>query len=131
MDQADIAVTRTIRGVVSAATLVPKRESGYRSLGSSTCHCKGVVKAVEALQTGRRQPNGRARDLEKRALDALPQRFQTRWMKTHLTRAAVEQGLVTADDLFGNGDFGHCGTCPLEPACPESDSGKPGLHAVL
>eukprot|EP00971_Amphidinium_carterae_P031962 629738-Amphidinium_carterae.2 len=33
--------------------------------------CTGVVKAVQALQTGRRNPKGRNRDLEKRALNAL------------------------------------------------------------
>eukprot|EP00971_Amphidinium_carterae_P276600 5489001-Amphidinium_carterae.1 len=33
--------------------------------------CKGVVKAVQALQTGKRTPKGRNRDLEQRALNAL------------------------------------------------------------
>eukprot|EP00971_Amphidinium_carterae_P315938 6280158-Amphidinium_carterae.2 len=33
--------------------------------------CKGVVKAVQALQQGRRTPKGRSRDLELRALHAL------------------------------------------------------------
>eukprot|EP00971_Amphidinium_carterae_P216225 4292231-Amphidinium_carterae.1 len=44
------------------------------------------------------------------------------WMKAHLTHAAVEQGLVTANDLFGSGQADHLanlGTskhAPLEPA---------------
>eukprot|EP00971_Amphidinium_carterae_P002523 50209-Amphidinium_carterae.1 len=33
--------------------------------------CKGVVKAIQALQTGRRTPKGRNRDLELRALKRL------------------------------------------------------------
>eukprot|EP00971_Amphidinium_carterae_P018737 369411-Amphidinium_carterae.1 len=42
--------------------------------------CKGVVKAVQALQTGRMQPKGRNRDLEQRVQNALlpGQRIQSR-----------------------------------------------------
>eukprot|EP00971_Amphidinium_carterae_P131138 2597733-Amphidinium_carterae.1 len=84
---------------------------------------KGVLKAVQALQTGRRQPKGRHRRLEKRVFfAALPQKCQIRWMKAHLTRAAVEQGVVSAEDLFGDGqadrlaNLGTAEHAPLEPA---------------
>eukprot|EP00971_Amphidinium_carterae_P041829 821958-Amphidinium_carterae.1 len=50
--------------------------------------CKGAVKAVQTLQTGRRQPTGRNRDLEQQA---------------HLKQADVDIGRITADDLHGNG----------------------------
>eukprot|EP00971_Amphidinium_carterae_P309971 6159861-Amphidinium_carterae.1 len=42
-------------------------------------------------------PKGRHQDLQQRAKAAL------RWMKAHQTQAAVDQGKVTAADLFGNG----------------------------
>eukprot|EP00971_Amphidinium_carterae_P191718 3804126-Amphidinium_carterae.1 len=41
--------------------------------------CKGVVKAVQALQTGRRRPKGRNHDVEFRALNALLPGQCIRW----------------------------------------------------
>eukprot|EP00971_Amphidinium_carterae_P295165 5861355-Amphidinium_carterae.1 len=63
--------------------------------------CKGVVKAVQTFQTGRRHPNGRNKPGKK--LLALQPGQQIRWMKAHQTQAAVEHGTVTAADLHGNG----------------------------
>eukprot|EP00971_Amphidinium_carterae_P056105 1106442-Amphidinium_carterae.1 len=67
------------------------------------CDCKGVVKVVQALQTGHRHPKGRNRDLEKRVLQALLPGQKIRWMKAHLRQPDVDHGRVTADDLYGNG----------------------------
>eukprot|EP00971_Amphidinium_carterae_P102346 2026227-Amphidinium_carterae.4 len=64
--------------------------------------CKGVVKAVQALQQGRRTPKGRHRDLELRALQALLPGQRIRWMKAHLKQADVDSGRVTVDDFQGN-----------------------------
>eukprot|EP00971_Amphidinium_carterae_P109306 2164333-Amphidinium_carterae.1 len=49
--------------------------------------CKGAVKAVQALQTGRRQPKGRNRDLELRVKNALLPGQRIRWLKAPLTQA--------------------------------------------
>eukprot|EP00971_Amphidinium_carterae_P194388 3857380-Amphidinium_carterae.2 len=49
--------------------------------------CKGVVSCLHALLAGRRQPKGRHRDLEGRALDAFP---------------AGSKGRVQYSDLRGN-----------------------------
>eukprot|EP00971_Amphidinium_carterae_P265866 5274094-Amphidinium_carterae.1 len=49
--------------------------------------CKGVVKAVQALQTGRRQPKGRNSDLEQRVQHALLPGQRIRWIKAHLKQA--------------------------------------------
>eukprot|EP00971_Amphidinium_carterae_P293634 5829605-Amphidinium_carterae.1 len=65
--------------------------------------CKGAVKAVQALQIGRRQPKGRNRDLEQRVKQALLPGQRIRWIKAHLKREDVENGRSTADDLHGNG----------------------------
>eukprot|EP00971_Amphidinium_carterae_P027126 534751-Amphidinium_carterae.4 len=43
--------------------------------------CKGVVKALQAIQSGQRQPKGRHRDLEVRARNALIQACQLHWVK--------------------------------------------------
>eukprot|EP00971_Amphidinium_carterae_P013871 273298-Amphidinium_carterae.1 len=65
--------------------------------------CKGAVKAVHALQTGRRQPKGRNRDLERRVKNALLPGQRIRWIKAHLKQADVDNGRITAEDLQGNG----------------------------
>eukprot|EP00971_Amphidinium_carterae_P241279 4790823-Amphidinium_carterae.1 len=69
--------------------------------------CKGVVKeAVQDLQTGRRTPTGRNRDLEKRALNALLSLLpghRIRWMEAHMKQADTDFGRITTDDLHGNG----------------------------
>eukprot|EP00971_Amphidinium_carterae_P304428 6049981-Amphidinium_carterae.1 len=49
--------------------------------------CKGVVKALQAIQSGHRLPKGRHRDLEVRARNALPQACQLHWVKAHQTRS--------------------------------------------
>eukprot|EP00971_Amphidinium_carterae_P026209 516784-Amphidinium_carterae.2 len=83
--------------------------------------CKGVVKAVQALQTGRRTHKGRNRELEKRTLNALLPGERIRWMKAHLKHADVDLGRVTADDLHANGQAnvpanqGTAAHGPLEP----------------
>eukprot|EP00971_Amphidinium_carterae_P208937 4145054-Amphidinium_carterae.4 len=64
--------------------------------------CKGVVKALQALQTGRRQPKECNRDLEQRALNALLPKQRFRWIKAHLKQADVDCGRITADDFRGN-----------------------------
>eukprot|EP00971_Amphidinium_carterae_P130857 2592246-Amphidinium_carterae.1 len=45
--------------------------------------CKGVVKALQAIQSGRRQPKRRHRDLKVRARSALPRACQLHWVKAH------------------------------------------------
>eukprot|EP00971_Amphidinium_carterae_P311687 6195101-Amphidinium_carterae.3 len=64
--------------------------------------CKGVVSCLHALTAGRRQPKGRHRDLESRALDALPAVVQIVWMKAHQTDRDAEAGRVGRSDLHGN-----------------------------
>eukprot|EP00971_Amphidinium_carterae_P347876 6490112-Amphidinium_carterae.1 len=64
--------------------------------------CKGVLKAVQALQTGRRQPKGRNRDLKQRVLNALLPGQRISWIKAHLKQADVDIGRITTDDLHGN-----------------------------
>eukprot|EP00971_Amphidinium_carterae_P333118 6467657-Amphidinium_carterae.2 len=68
-----------------------------------------VVRALEecqpqrrALQTGRRRPKGRNRDLEQRGLIALLPGSRIRWMKAHLNQRDVQIGRITADDFQGN-----------------------------
>eukprot|EP00971_Amphidinium_carterae_P214544 4257721-Amphidinium_carterae.2 len=86
-----------------------------------------LVKAVQALQTGRRNPKGGNRDLEKRALAALLPGQQIRRMKAHLKQADVDSGRITADDLHGNGqadDLANQGT--VAHGLPEPDATKLG-----
>eukprot|EP00971_Amphidinium_carterae_P199830 3966460-Amphidinium_carterae.1 len=64
--------------------------------------CKGVVKALQAIQSGQRMPKGRHRDLEERARRALPQACQLHWVKAHQTRQAVDEGRITLEDFQGN-----------------------------
>eukprot|EP00971_Amphidinium_carterae_P252117 5005693-Amphidinium_carterae.1 len=64
--------------------------------------CKGMVKVVQALQTGGRKPKGRNRDLEQRALSALLFGQKIRWVKAHLNQSDVESGRITVDDFQGN-----------------------------
>eukprot|EP00971_Amphidinium_carterae_P252322 5009392-Amphidinium_carterae.1 len=47
--------------------------------------CKGVVKALQATQSGHRLPKGRHRDLEERARRALNQDCRLQWVKAHQT----------------------------------------------
>eukprot|EP00971_Amphidinium_carterae_P228554 4533254-Amphidinium_carterae.2 len=63
---------------------------------------KGVVKALQAIQSGRRLPKGQHRDLEERARRALPQACQLQWLKPHQTRDAVDEGRITLEDFQGN-----------------------------
>eukprot|EP00971_Amphidinium_carterae_P168801 3344426-Amphidinium_carterae.1 len=83
------------------------RQSVYRAelhaIARVVSDCKGAVKAVQALQTGRSQPKGRNRDLELRVKNALLPGQRIRWIKAHLTQADVDIGRITADDLHGNG----------------------------
>eukprot|EP00971_Amphidinium_carterae_P182581 3623533-Amphidinium_carterae.1 len=64
--------------------------------------CKGVVSCLHALRAGRRQPKGRHRDLESRALAALPDGVQIVWMKAHQSDRDAEEGRVEPADLQGN-----------------------------
>eukprot|EP00971_Amphidinium_carterae_P096950 1919265-Amphidinium_carterae.1 len=64
--------------------------------------CKGVVKALQAIQSGQRQPKGRHRDLEVRARNALTQACQLHWVKAHQTRQVVDEGRITLEDFQGN-----------------------------
>eukprot|EP00971_Amphidinium_carterae_P092830 1838216-Amphidinium_carterae.1 len=64
--------------------------------------CKGVVKALQAIQSGQRQPKGRHRDLEVRARNALAQACQLHWVKAHQPRQAVDEGRTTLEDFQGN-----------------------------
>eukprot|EP00971_Amphidinium_carterae_P181328 3597377-Amphidinium_carterae.1 len=64
--------------------------------------CKGVVKALQAIQQGHRQPKGRHRDLEERARRALTQDCRLQWVKAHQTREAVEEGRISLEDFLGN-----------------------------
>eukprot|EP00971_Amphidinium_carterae_P281418 5587254-Amphidinium_carterae.1 len=61
--------------------------------------CKGVVKALQAIHSGHRQPKGRHRDLEVRARSALPQACQLDWVKAHQTGQAVDDGRITLQDF--------------------------------
>eukprot|EP00971_Amphidinium_carterae_P320432 6369352-Amphidinium_carterae.1 len=54
--------------------------------------CKGVVKALQAIQNGHRMPKGRHRDLEERARRAPPQACQS--------REAVDEGRITLEDFL-------------------------------
>eukprot|EP00971_Amphidinium_carterae_P193366 3837126-Amphidinium_carterae.1 len=49
-----------------------------------------------------RQPKGRHRDLEARALAALPAEVQIMWMKAHQSDKDAEEGRVDRVDLQGN-----------------------------
>eukprot|EP00971_Amphidinium_carterae_P245723 4879687-Amphidinium_carterae.1 len=84
--------------------------------------CKGVVSCLHALRAARRQPKGRHRDLESRALAALPAEVQIMWMKAHQSDRDAEEGRVERADLQGDrmADAGaNRGTSehvPLEPS---------------
>eukprot|EP00971_Amphidinium_carterae_P042398 833384-Amphidinium_carterae.1 len=87
--------------------------------------CKGVVKAVQALQTGRRQPKGRNRDLEQRALSELLPGQCFRWIKAQLKQADVDNGRIAADDLQGNQQadvLANQGTAQHGPLEPDANS---------
>eukprot|EP00971_Amphidinium_carterae_P119659 2370693-Amphidinium_carterae.1 len=81
----------------------------------------GVVKAIQALQTGRRTAKGRNRDLEKRAVNVLLPGQHVKWMKAHLKKEDVDSGRITANDLHGNkqvdvlANEGTAAHGPLEP----------------
>eukprot|EP00971_Amphidinium_carterae_P311630 6193968-Amphidinium_carterae.1 len=60
--------------------------------------CKGVVKALQAIQSGHRQPKGRHRDLEERAR----RDCRLQWVKAHQTREAVDEGRISFEDFQGN-----------------------------
>eukprot|EP00971_Amphidinium_carterae_P279091 5540269-Amphidinium_carterae.1 len=64
--------------------------------------CKGVVKALQAIQRGHRLPKGRHKDLEERARRSLTQDCRLQWVKAHQTRDAVEEGRITLEDFQGN-----------------------------
>eukprot|EP00971_Amphidinium_carterae_P166462 3299085-Amphidinium_carterae.1 len=64
--------------------------------------CKGVVSCLHALRPGRRQPKGRHRDLESRALAAFPAGYQIVWMKAHQSDRDADEGRVDRVDLQGN-----------------------------
>eukprot|EP00971_Amphidinium_carterae_P265560 5268159-Amphidinium_carterae.2 len=61
--------------------------------------CKGVVSCLHALRAGRRQAKGRHRDLESRALAALPAGVQIAWMKAHQSDRDADEGSVERADL--------------------------------
>eukprot|EP00971_Amphidinium_carterae_P083406 1650760-Amphidinium_carterae.4 len=64
--------------------------------------CKGVISCLHALKAGRRHPTCRHRDLESRALAALPAGVQIVWMKAHQTEHDADEGRVDRSDLQGN-----------------------------
>eukprot|EP00971_Amphidinium_carterae_P236543 4694444-Amphidinium_carterae.1 len=64
--------------------------------------CQGVVKALQAIQHGQKQPKGRHRDLGVRARNALTPACQFHWVKAHQTKQAVDEGRITFDDFQGN-----------------------------
>eukprot|EP00971_Amphidinium_carterae_P212175 4210645-Amphidinium_carterae.1 len=96
MALADAAVTlNTVDvGLDTAQTRKEEHECQPHEVVSD---CNGVVQAVQALQTGRRTPKGRNRDLALSPAQRIP------WMKAHKQQAAVERGTVTADELHDNG----------------------------
>eukprot|EP00971_Amphidinium_carterae_P345730 6486845-Amphidinium_carterae.3 len=55
--------------------------------------CKGVVSRLHALRAGRRQPTGRHRDLESRALAALPAGVHIVWMKAHQSDKDADESI--------------------------------------
>eukprot|EP00971_Amphidinium_carterae_P334433 6469728-Amphidinium_carterae.1 len=128
MALADTAATRSTGDVGLVTTLTLKNVSGrvwlllpglkqsvyraefltvVRALEECQPHevvsdCEGVVKSVQALQTGCRRPKGCNRDLELRAPSALLPGQRVRWMKAHLKQADVGSSRITADDFQGN-----------------------------
>eukprot|EP00971_Amphidinium_carterae_P085148 1684554-Amphidinium_carterae.1 len=64
--------------------------------------CKGVVFCLHALRAGRRQPKGRQRDVESRALRVPPAGVQIGWMKVHQSDRDADDGRVERIDLQGN-----------------------------
>eukprot|EP00971_Amphidinium_carterae_P287574 5708294-Amphidinium_carterae.1 len=80
MDRADTAATPTSGAVGLATSLTQVRDPGwpFRAVGNRSLElnledcqpsrvvsdCKGVVKALQAIQSGHRLPKGRHRDLE-------------------------------------------------------------------
>eukprot|EP00971_Amphidinium_carterae_P135646 2687497-Amphidinium_carterae.2 len=121
MDRDDTVATLTSVDVGLAMSLTQERGAGWRflaraellavvrALEESECQprrvvndCKGVVKALQAIQSGHRMPKGRHRDLEERARRALPQDCQLQWVKAHQIREAVDEGRITLEDFQGN-----------------------------
>eukprot|EP00971_Amphidinium_carterae_P337250 6473971-Amphidinium_carterae.5 len=86
--------------------------------------CKGVVKAVQALQTGRN------RDLEKRALHAHLPGQQLKWMKAHLKQVNVDSGRITADGLHGNGQADALANQGTDAHGPLEPNALPGPIAI-
>eukprot|EP00971_Amphidinium_carterae_P053745 1058435-Amphidinium_carterae.2 len=84
----------------------------------------GVVSCLHALRVGRRhpKPKGRHRDLENRALAALPAGVQIVWMKAHQSHKDADEGRVARSDLQGNrmadaaANKGTSEHVPLEPS---------------
>eukprot|EP00971_Amphidinium_carterae_P161793 3207396-Amphidinium_carterae.1 len=65
--------------------------------------CKGVVKALQAIQSFQRHPKAwRHKDLEVGARNALTQACQLHWVKAHQTRHAVDERWITLKDFQGN-----------------------------
>eukprot|EP00971_Amphidinium_carterae_P274226 5442339-Amphidinium_carterae.1 len=85
--------------------------------------CKGVVRAVQTVQTGRRHPKGRNSDLEKRGLLVLLPGQRIRWMEAHQKQDTVDRGVVTAEDHHGNGQadvLANQGTAAHGPLDPDA-----------
>eukprot|EP00971_Amphidinium_carterae_P307671 6114572-Amphidinium_carterae.1 len=75
MDRADTAAIPTFVdvGVFRAELLAVVRALEECQPCRVVSDCKGVVKALQAIQNGHRLPKGRHRDLEERARRALTQ----------------------------------------------------------
>eukprot|EP00971_Amphidinium_carterae_P027167 535336-Amphidinium_carterae.2 len=108
MDQAGTVAIPTYTGERSWLALPGCRQSVFRAellavvRALEECQpsrvvsdCKGVVQAVQAIQSGHR-------DLEERARRAVPQACQLHWVKAHQTRQAVDERRITLEDFQGN-----------------------------
>eukprot|EP00971_Amphidinium_carterae_P168976 3347521-Amphidinium_carterae.1 len=74
--------------------------------------CKGVAACLHALRAGCMQPKGRRRDLERRALVAMPAGVTTVWTRGSCAPPDL-QGHRMADTAANNGTRAHV---PLEPS---------------
>eukprot|EP00971_Amphidinium_carterae_P217693 4321338-Amphidinium_carterae.1 len=92
---ADTVAIRTFAGVVLDTTLTLEKSERLKSASPKglldNVDCKGVVSCLHALKAGRRPPRGRHRDLESRALAALPAGVQIVWMKAHQSDRNAEE----------------------------------------
>eukprot|EP00971_Amphidinium_carterae_P311803 6197685-Amphidinium_carterae.1 len=105
----DTVVIRTFAGVESIGYYTDTGESVWlllpglkQSVQSSGVKFLATVRALEECKpqrTGRRQPQGRHRELESRALAALPAGVQIVWMTAHQSDKDADEGRVARVDL--------------------------------